>query len=763
MSAWLRDLALGARLARSGGRGARSRVVLTAIGVALGVALLLVAASLPHMLAARDARTDARSDLQLSGPPPVAGVGTLLVADVNDRFRADDVRGRLLRAEGPVAPIPPGLERLPAAGELFVSPALAELLRSEEGALLRERLPQPIAGTIGDAGLAGPAELAWYRGSDDLRLRADDGTVRRIDRFGEPGGSTAPDPVMQLLAVVVLTALLLPVAVFVATAARFGGEARDRRLAALRLLGADMAMARRIAAGEALVSALLGLLLGALLFLGVRRLAGEVTLFGLSVYPGDVTPSAGLALAVALGVPTAAVLLTLAALRGVVVDPLGAVRRARPRRRRVWWRLALPLLGVLLLLPLIGGDTRSAAEHELQLAAGVVLVLVGVAALLPWLVEAAVHRLPGGGVAWQLATRRLQLDSGASARVVSGIAVAVAGAVALQTTFSGVENGYVSGSGDGRTADVWAHDDGRPGAGAQRLAAALQGSDGVRGAVVAGEQIEAGHGDTTEYVRVADCATLRRVAPIDRCADGDVFVVGEVTSLRPGARLRLDGGTSWTIPRDARVLQRWRGSPDPDDGASYSIPDPVLATPGALAGLPLRPRTTLATVTLADDGRDAIEHVRNTVARLDETATVAMLGGRSYDREYANLRRALFAGAVAVLTLIGASMLVGALEQLRERRRPLAVLAAFGTPRGALARALLWQTAIPVALGLALAVAAGAGLGAALLRMVGEPVGFDLASIAGLAATGAAVVLLVTLATLPALRRTVRPEGLRAE
>jgi hypothetical protein len=762
MSAWFRDLALGARLARSGGRGARSRVALTALGVALGVALLLGAASLPQLLAARDARTDARFDLQITGAPPAAGVGTLLIGEANDRFRGVDVRGRLLRAESPVAPIPPGLARMPAAGELFVSPALAELLRSEEGRLLRERLPQPIAGTIADSGLAGPSELAWYRGSGDLRLLPGDGAVRRIDRFGEPSGSAAPDPVLQLLAVVVLAALLLPVAVFVATAARFGGEARDRRLAALRLLGADMAMARRIAAGEALVSALLGLLLGALLFLAVRQLAGEATLFGISVFPADVRPSAGLALAVALGVPAAAVLVTLAALRGVVVDPLGAVRRARPRRRRVWWRLALPLLGVLLLFPLIGGDTAGAADQELQLAAGVVLVLVGVSALLPWLVEATVHRLRGGGVAWQLATRRLQLDSGASARVVSGIAVAVAGAVALQTTFSGVESGYVRGDGDGRVVDVWAHGDGRAGAGAQRLAAALQGSAGVRGTVVAGEQVEAAHGDTTEYVRVSDCAALRRVAPIGRCADGDVFVAPHVTELRPGSRLRLGGGARWTIPRDARVLRRWRGSPDPDDGASFSIADPVLATPGALAGLPLAPRTTLATVALADGG-DAIEHLRTTVARFDETATVALLGGRSYDRDYANLRRALFAGAVAVLALIGASMLVGALEQVRERRRPLAVLAAFGTPRGALARALLWQTAIPVALGLALAVAAGAGLGAALLRMVGEPVAFDLVSIAGLTATGAAVVLLVTAATLPALARTLRPDGLRAE
>nr|WP_221242871.1 FtsX-like permease family protein [Conexibacter arvalis] len=754
-------MAIGARLARSGGRGSLTRVALTAVGVALGVALLLVAASVPRMIDGRDARDAARADAASKEARQRAGDRTLLVADANWEFRDRDLRGRLLRAEGAQAPIPPGLDRLPRPGELFVSPALATLLRSKEGALLRERLPHPIAGTIGDEGLAGPAELAFYLGSDALA----DAGARRIDRFGADVEPEGLDPVLQALAVVVLTALLVPVAVFIAAAVRFGGEARDRRLAALRLLGADMRMTRRIAAGEALVAALLGLLLGGLLFLLVRGLARDVTLWDLSVFPADVTPSVPLAAAVALGVPAAAVLVTLVALRGVTVEPLGLVRRAAPRRRRLWWRLALPAAGALLLLPLVGaGDAASGSGGEAQLAAGVVLVLVGIAALLPWLVEAVVRRLGGGGVAWQLATRRLQLDSGASARVVSGIAVAVAGAIALQTTFSGVEGDYVTGreaSGDA-VADVWLADDGggRLGGGAERLAAALRESAGVRGALAV-EQLEASHGTASEIVRVADCATLQAVVPVGRCADGDAFLLDGMTSLRPGARVRLGDAVAWTVPRDARVVD-FPGT-EPAQGAVRSIPDPVLATPGALAGVAVPPRTLLASVTLDETTPDAIEHVRNAVARLDPTADVFTMGDRSYRRQYATLRRALFAGAVAVLALIGASMLVGGLEQLRERRRPLAVLAAFGTPQSAIARSILWQTAIPVALGLALSVLAGAGLGAALLRMVGAPVSLDLGSIAGLTAAGAAVVLLVTAASLPALRRTMRPEGLRTE
>lgn len=61
------------------------------------------------------------------------------------------------------------------------------------------------------------------------------------------------------MVLVVFVVLLTPVAVFIAAAVRFGGERRDRRLAALRLVGSDRSMTRRIAAGEALAGALLGL------------------------------------------------------------------------------------------------------------------------------------------------------------------------------------------------------------------------------------------------------------------------------------------------------------------------------------------------------------------------------------------------------------------------------------------------------------------------------------------------------------------------
>jgi predicted lysophospholipase L1 biosynthesis ABC-type transport system permease subunit len=116
-----------------------------------------------------------------------------------------------------------------------------------------------------------------------------------------------------------------------------------------------------------------------------------------------------------------------------------------------------------------------------------------------------------------------------------------------------------------------------------------------------------------------------------------------------------------------------------------------------------------------------------------------------------------------VLVLIGASLLVSQLEQLRERRRLLSALVAFGTRRRTLGLSVLWQTALPIALGLLLAMAVGLTLGTVLLRMTDTPVGVDWPSVLTMTGIGAGIVIAVTLLSLPPLVRLMRPDGLRTE
>jgi hypothetical protein len=772
---WARDLGMGLRFAFAGGREGWTRALLTAVGVGLGVALLLLTTALPGALAERDRREEARLNYTY-GEEIERADDTLMTADTDTEFDGRDIRGRLLEPEGDKAPLPPGLREFPAPGDMVVSPALKEFLDSDDGELLRERLPYDVVGTIGEQGLIGSQELSYYAGAEGLADRAADGLVGRIDSFGTPDPTEEEmDPVLMLLVLVVFVVLLMPVAVFIAAAVRFGGERRDRRLAALRLVGSDGGMTRRIAAGEALGGALLGLVFGTGFFLAGREFAASVEVFRISVFPSYLNPSPLLALLVAVAVPGAAVLVTLLALRGVVIEPLGVVRTARPARRRLWWRLLLPLAGIGMLLPMVGQGRENGDFNQYLVTGGVMCLLVGVTALLPWIVETVVARLGSGSVSWQLAVRRLQLSSGAAARMVNGIAVAVAGAIALQMLFAGVEKDYTKETGyDVSLAQMEVS---LPeGTDITAATAKLEKTKGVREVHPLSEGYFGDRPWQKEPQRFAgltigDCTTLREVAKLPSCADGDVFAVrgGEYDTdtpslSRPGQKLYLEkyvgaGRTEdvvWTVPEALKQAD--------------SVKDPTGARRGGFLMTRSAVPTDLAEavrgqlyLSLDDSVPYAREHVRNTAAAIDPLSYPMTWQATERSDRYESIRTGLFVGATAVLALIGASLLVSQLEQLRERRKLLSALIAFGTRRRTLSLSVLWQTAIPIGLGLLLASVVGMALGAVLLRMTSTPVAVDWPSVLRMTGMGAGVVLVVTLLSLPPLLRMMRPDGLRTE
>jgi uncharacterized membrane protein YhaH (DUF805 family) len=760
------DLALGVRLSVGGGRSGWVRLALIAVGVGLGVTMLLLAASIPTVLDAREARAQARSVAEAQ--ELTVGEPSALTQEVRSMYREDPLVGLVIQPEGEDAPLPPGVEQQLAPGDVVVSPALADLLASDDGAALRGRWGDRVVGTIGDEGLTGPEELRFYLGTDQLNTA----NATRVQSFGWAETiDEGFDPVMTLLVLVGMVVLLLPVAIFVSTAVRFGSENRDRRLAALRLVGADVGMTRRIAAGETLAGAAGGLAVGALLFLVIGQVAGSAVPPSMSFFPEDLRPDPVLAALTVVLVPATTVLVTLSALKQVLVEPLGVVRRSSVRRRRFWWRLVFPVVGLALLSPLASG-LDDALLSQAMVVAGLIFVLVGVALILPWLVEATVHRLGSGTVAWDLAVRRLQLDSGTAVRAVSGIAVSVAGLIALQGLVGAIGALTTETQADTSTFQAMVLDIDPDTDAPETWARELARAEGVRGVgtlssvwALPAEGTRPAPGDDETIIEYGTCQTLAQEAQLSSCDDGDVFVVAPDGATTPasGTTYILGDGqgadSRFTLPASAVTVE-------PSEGGINAMgerPARILATPGALDGISLDPGTVTAYVTLDPAVPDALDHMRTAAAQVDPVAYTVTIAQERITSILGNVRQVLLVGTVALLVLIGASMLVNVIEQLRERRQLLAVLVAFGTRRRTLSGSVLFQLAIPVVLGLALAVVTGSGLALALQTAVEAPLSFDWQGVGVTAGAAALMVLLTTAAGLPLLWHLTRPGSLRSE
>ncbi|MDX3657364.1 ABC transporter permease [Streptomyces sp. ID05-26A] len=738
------DLALGVRLAVGGSRKSWGRLVLQGVGIGLCVAVLLLAAAIPNALKVRDDRADSLNEVeQGTGPAP------LLLEKMYVHFRSLDIPGNYVNVRAENAPVPPGLERLPRDGEIVVSPALAELLTSPDGGLLGPRFPQKVIGTISQAGLVGPHDLLFYAG--DATITEQEGN--RVYAFGQSYQRQGLDPVLWMLSLVGIVVLLFPVLVFVGVATRLAAAQRDRRLAALRLVGAAASRVRLIASGETLVGALAGLVFGIGFFFAARPLADDISVAEVAIFPADLLPTPELAALVLVAVPVLAVLTSLFAMRRTIIEPLGVVRHQKPVRRRLWWRLVPTVAGIALLVSQFGAIGDKDSQFQFYVIAGVVLLMLSIPVMLPWLVERVVNWMRGGTPALQLALRRLQLDAGTAARVVGGVGVVLAGTVTLQVIIASVEKDVVAEEKRDVVHNFVALTP-KEEFDTAAMRDAVAASKGVRAVHVLDRTFAKLPDGRTTNVSVGTCTALKAQAEVTDCTDGKAYLVRFLrgsADAESGQVVMVEGKSAWTVPRLEEV-----------PGISAGL----FLTPAAAEGLDLSAGTPQFQAELDLAVPDAAEHMRNAIAPYswrvhayfygqDDTAEVELI--------FDAVRRALIAGSVLTLLLAGASLLVMALEQVRERRRSLAVMAASGVPRGVLARSLVWQNGVPLVLSTAIAVSTGVLLGVMVTRVFDAEVAYDWAGIATLTGASVALVLAVTALTLPSLRRATGALGLRTE
>ncbi|MGI5184328.1 hypothetical protein ACQEVZ_49550 [Dactylosporangium sp. CA-152071] len=411
MAPWLR---LGIRLTFAGGRRAWARMALMASGTAIGAVLLLGALAVPGVIEAQDHRETAR-DIVV-GPGDKDG-GTRFTM-IQDSIGGRELVRFAVAAIGSRDPqVPPGLAKVPLPDQAVVSPALAELIRTDPRA--RARFPQRIVGTIGPAGLVAPDELRAWVGVDPAAL-ADAPVIIGFGPRGEPPVPWAKYYVGEWIVTTVLTVFLLfPLGALLAACSGVAPGVPSRRSDTLHRLGASRRQVELVAAAETGVVSALGALLGTGVFLLLLRpLSGGWHLGRFHWFATDVRTPPAMIAAVVAG-------LTLLAVH--IDDYSGGLPLPRdtPAPRPTARRLLTPVLGVASAASVLVPGLPFAAQAAL-FGGGVLLCAAGLPAAVPVLTAWLGRRLATvGPVPARLAGRRLDHTPSHAPRHVASVAVAL--------------------------------------------------------------------------------------------------------------------------------------------------------------------------------------------------------------------------------------------------------------------------------------------------------------------------------------------------
>ena len=445
---------LGLRLSLNGGKEAMVRVFVTAAAVALGVGLLLAALAGGNGLNAQTDRGAWLDSAAQASPPTSTSDGLWWLSSV-DQFGSQAIDRVDVAAAGSNAPVPPGITHLPGPGEYYASPALTTLIASQPANELRDRFPGRQIGTVGASALPSPNSLIVVVGHTANQLSQAPGAVEvgaiqhtpaKCYACQNPVGS-GPD--LQWILAGGAVFLLLPVLILIATASRLSAARREERFAAMRLVGATPRQISVVSAVEAVVGALAGVAVGFALFFAFRSLLYHVPFTGSPFAPGDLSLNGIDIVLVVIGVPVAAVVSALVALRRVQISPLSVNRRASSRPPRIV-RITPLLAGIAVLAYFDAhGKPGSNGGQLLELLVGFVLLVVGLVLAGPWVTTAGSRLMTkrANRPATLIAGRRLLDNPKAAFRFISGLVIALFVASALIGALSSITT--VSSSGGG--------------------------------------------------------------------------------------------------------------------------------------------------------------------------------------------------------------------------------------------------------------------------------------------------------------------------
>ncbi|MEV6754873.1 ABC transporter permease [Streptomyces sp. NPDC051214] len=755
------EFLLGLRLLFGSGRGTRVRFLLMTLGGSLGVCCLALVLTIPSILGAHDGRAADRDPQVFAGQR--SGQPTLVLERTDPH--GSKPFSRVFLAPGKdadrVQP-PPGLSGLPAAGEVYVSPALHAQLRREPG--LKGLLPGEEKGLIGPSGLTDPNELYAYVGTTRSDL-ADD--ARALKSFGSehPPTTAVEKSTLDILRFTLAALVLLPLGVFLSVCAKLSAASRNRRLAALRLLGLSAKGTQRVNAAETVVAAFLGALLGLGEFWLLNQIMARTGLPGLKWYPADGALSASTVAVCLIGCTALSWFVGRASARAAATNPLSTRRTAAPRAPRVWGGLLLVTgLGIVIgycATGLTDNPAQSTGINSLLVPGGVLLTGLGLVLVMPLLSYGIATRLArSGNLALSLAMRRNEVEPGSAMRVVTGLVLLVFSASLAQGVL--VEEQQITRS-DSPVQEY--------GLRLSQLSEEQQGKlrniPGVRAdAIVMEPRTDPAKegGDWQAPALVATCAQLAKLVEHSAgCEDGKVL------------RLQDPNVSESPLKASTYVLKQQDGKRTSlkvkvpsatvlfDGYEVTNLPSPgLLVPPSELPAHALPAAATLVLTSGSEPGtvRDVLDHIGAVAPTADVDPAGINIDGL---QQITVIETLLALGMVMGLVIGVAAFLVSVTDRAVERRPQVTALSLIGARARTLRLVQCTQVVLPLAVGLLLALVAGKLAESAYLVTGGGEIFWDGAGVPLLVAAMAGVLVLAVVGTLPLVGRRIDPELIRRD
>jgi hypothetical protein len=768
---------LGAQLTVRSGREPFVRLIVIAVAVGIGVAVMLaVLADFNAFNTTNNRPAWENTQGHALSADYAAATHAELWNYGDDIYQGQTIERLDVAGLGPGAPVPPGISRLPGPGQYYASPALAALIRSVPADELGDRFPGRLIGTIGQPALTGPTELVAYVGYAPAKLATRPATTL-VSTINKRTAGISSTPFFRDLFIAAAIMFLFPILILVATATRLAAARREERYAALRLVGATNRQIATIASVEAAISGLTGALLGIGLFAALQPALADSAITSARYFADEVTPTALGYVLVLAGVPVASAIGAVLSLRRVRISPLGVSRRVTPPPPTAW--LIAPLAAGIVLFAL-GLANTSQQNIALLLPLGLIVIMIGVVVAGPW-ITAQSARLLGrfaGGPSALLAARRLADNPKLAFRSVRGLVLAVFLCTIVGSILPVIENtlasprasalsnvlldGFTSApvcgndancvnNGAGTPANVLAgsraqqqaiNNDGLP---AQAATALLAGLRAVNGATVIPVYTPRDSVAISAYPGSGwgpgsiSCAGLRELAVLGQCAPGRsavVAVVGQMFSDNP------------------------RDSTEPI--ASAASP----ATSGNFSGL------YLEAVLVKVNNAATLEKVRTyLITHTPESAsgTAPRTFGEAVQARAViadTVQRLIDTAVILTLVVAGCSLAVSVGGSLMERKRPFTLLRVAGTQLATLYRVVLLEAALPLAAATILAGAVAYFIASTTVEKIapaGTPVPVPGGVYYATMGAGLAGALLVILTSLPLLRRLTGADGVRFE